>query len=197
MRARLVPAMREYDRRASRGCEPRSTEVWRKGARGEVRTAELLAKHLKGHGVRLLHDRRIPGHGRANIDHIAVGPAGVLVIDSKTHGGKVRKDWEGGLFTARRTLLRINGRDQTRLIVGVERQVEYVRAAVGDSSIEVRGALCFPNPDGLPMFRQLSVRGIAIDGTKPIARIAALPGPLTPGKVDQLWKRLARAFPTA
>jgi hypothetical protein len=33
--------------------------------------------------VRLLHDRRVPRHGHANIDHIAVGPGGVTVIDTK------------------------------------------------------------------------------------------------------------------
>ena len=53
--------------------DPQSTTAWAIGARGE----ELLAKRLDGladRGVRLLHDRRIPGSS-ASIDHIAVGAA--------------------------------------------------------------------------------------------------------------------------
>lgn len=177
--------------------KPQSTRVWRQGFRGEARTAERLAKHLEGSGVRLLHDRRVPRHGQANIDHIAIGPAGVLVIDTKTNKGKVKKDWRGGLFAPRRSVLLINGRDQTRLIGGVERQVGYVRGAVADDAVEVRGALCFPNVDGLPLFSHLSVHNVVIDGPKPIAKLARRPGSLTSERVEQLWQQLGRAFPPA
>lgn len=177
--------------------EPAITRVWGQGGRGEVRTGERLSKHLRGHLVRLLHDRRVPGHGRANIDHMAIGPSGVLVIDTKTHNGKVSTIRVGGLFAPRRTVLLINGREQTHLIDGVERQRGYVRAALGDSSIKVRGALCFPDPEGLPMFSQLSVRDIVIDGPKPIAKLACRPGPLDGDRIDQVWRRLGHAFPPA
>jgi hypothetical protein len=177
--------------------EPQSTRVWRQGARGEVRTAERLAKHLEDSGVRLLHDRRVPRHGQANIDHIAIGPAGVLVVDTKTNRGKVKSDWRGGLFAPRRTVLLINGRDQTRLIDGIERQVGYVRDALADSAVEVRGALCFPNVDGLPLLSQLSLRNIVIDGPKPIAKLARRSGPLSSDRIGQIWQQLGRAFPPA
>src|ERR1700750_2465372 len=42
--------------------ETASTRVWQQGATGELRVAERLEKHLDGTGVRLLHDRRVPGH---------------------------------------------------------------------------------------------------------------------------------------
>lgn len=61
--------------------DPQSTTAWAVGARGE----ELLAKLLDGlvdEGVLTLHDRRIPGT-QANIDHIAIAPSGVYVIDAK------------------------------------------------------------------------------------------------------------------
>lgn len=64
--------------------EPQSTQSWAQGAQAERHTAARLEKHVAGHPVRLLHDRRIPGHGKANLDHLAVGPGGVTVIDSKT-----------------------------------------------------------------------------------------------------------------
>jgi hypothetical protein len=89
--------------------EPASTRVWQQGATGEVRVAKRLEKHLDGGGVRLLHDRGVPGHGQANIDQLAIGPGGVTVIDAKTHRGKITRDWSGGLFVERRIILRING----------------------------------------------------------------------------------------
>ena len=65
--------------------EPQSTRAWATGARGE----EKLAKALEGiDGLRVLHDRRVHG-SRANIDHIAVAPAGVFVIDAKHYAGKI------------------------------------------------------------------------------------------------------------
>ncbi len=178
--------------------EPSSTKVWRQGASGEVRTAARLAKHLAGSGVRLLHDRRIPGHRRANIDHVAVGPGGITVIDSKMHRGRIRVERVGGLFSPRRSALLIEGRDRTRLVDGVERQIEFVRAGLACPHLpEIRGALCFANPEGLPLLRQLSVRDIVIDGPKSIARLAARPGELAPDEIDTIWADLGRLFPPA
>ncbi len=161
--------------------------------------AVRLEKHLAGHPVKLLHHRLIPGHGKANLDHLAVGPGGVTVIDSKTHRGEVRVERVGGLFTDRHSILKIGGRDQTKLIDGVERQVKLVAGALtraGVRDVDVRGALCFPDPDGLPL-RQLSVRGIVIDGPKPIAKLARRAGPLSADHVGQLAQQLAALFAAA
>ena len=181
--------------------EPHSTKVWRQGAHGELLTAERLEKRLRDHSVLLLHDRRVPGHRTANIDHIAVGSAGVLVIDSKTHRGKVRTDKVGGLFAQRRQRLLIAGRDKTALIDGVERQVGYVREALsrGDTglAVPVHGALCFPDPGGLPLLSKLRVRDITIAGTSAIAKLACQPGPLKPDAILGIWQRLAKALAPA
>lgn len=181
--------------------EPASTRVWQQGAAGEFRVAERLEKHLDGTGVRLLHDRRVAGHTWANIDHIAVGPGGVTVIDSKTHSGKIRSDWRGGLFVERRTILRIDGRDQTKLITGVEKQIGYVRSALANldlgRKLDVVGALCFPNVEGLPWFRQIEIRGIVVDGPKPVSHLAARSGRLDSETVERIWTHLGRAFPSA
>ncbi|MDQ1631893.1 MAG: hypothetical protein QOC80_1865 [Frankiaceae bacterium] len=42
-------------------------------------------------GWRILHDRAVPG-STANIDHVLVGPPGVVVIDTKAHLGRVTID---------------------------------------------------------------------------------------------------------
>jgi len=212
-------ALREYERRRQRReqhareklgglgvllarviDEPKTTKAWQQGGNGEVRAGARLAKHLEGYEVKLLHDRWIPGHGNANIDHLAIGPGGVTVIDTKTHRGKIRVDRVGGLFCARRSVLTIGGRDQTRLIASVERQVELVRTAlsrVGEDQIDVRGAVCFPHVDGLPLVAQLIVREIIIDGPKPVAKLARRPGPLQHGTIDRIWSHLGHSFPAA
>jgi hypothetical protein len=181
--------------------EPSSTRVWQQGGNGEVRVGARLEKLVDGTGVRLLHDRRVPCHGQANLDHLAVGPGGITVIDAKTHCGKIRRDWEGGLFSERRTILRINGRDQTKLITGVEQQIGYVRAALAKlnlgQEIEVRGALCLPNVGGLPLFGQIEIRGIIVNGPKRVARLAAPPGGLEQALVERVVGQLPQALPSA
>ena len=57
--------------------------------RGRARVASRLEALLDPAEVVLLHDRRIP-RSRANIDHIAVAPSGVTVVDAKAVKGKVR-----------------------------------------------------------------------------------------------------------
>ena len=57
---------------------------WKRGAKAERATARLLWR-LRWRGWRILHDRRLPGHGRANVDHVLVSPCGtaVVVLDTK------------------------------------------------------------------------------------------------------------------
>ena len=178
--------------------EPQSTKAWKQGAKGEVRAGARLAKRLKGTDVMLLHDRRIAGKG--NIDHLAVGPGGITVIDTKNYNGKVSVASVGGLFSERRTILKIAGRDQTKLIAGVESQMAAVRTALrdlGDEQTEIRAALCFANVDGLPLLRHLAVRNVIVDGPRTAARLASRPGPLSAETIERLWRQLASAFPPA
>jgi hypothetical protein len=180
--------------------EPQSTDAWRRGAKGEVFAGARLEKHLAGTGVRLLHDRRVPGKGKANIDHIAVGPGGVTVIDAKNYQGNVTVQHVGGLISERRAVLSINGRDQTRLVDAVEGQVALIRRLISESAsddVDVRGALCMAQVDGLPLMRQLNVRGVLIDGPKPVAKLARRPGSLTESLVEQIWRALAARLPEA
>lgn len=225
--ARLIPseigvaggsALREYERR--RGArerrarersgalgvwwtrlsgDPLSTHWWKQGGQGEVKVARRLAELLDGDGVHLLHDRRMPGRGRANIDHIAVGPGGVTVIDAKTLKGKVRVESAGGLFGPRRRQLRVKGRDRTRLVYGVKAQAEAVRVLLAqrDIAIDVRCALCFASVDGLPWFRRLEVEGVLIDGARRVAKLAGRPGSHTAEEVDRIVRLLASALPAA
>ena len=112
-----------------------------------------------------LHDRRVPGR-RSNIDHIAVAPSGVYVIDAKRYKGKieVRKPLFGD------AVLVIAGRKKTKLVEGLVRQVEAVKKALAivEQDVPVSGCFCFLNPpgqaggSGLPLFRTLSIDGFPL-----------------------------------
>jgi hypothetical protein len=79
------------------------TLAWRRGAAGERRTARLLAP-LERHGWAILHDLAIPGT-QANIDHLAIGPGGVVVIDTKQYQGRLRLDRYGMVWHGRHLLV--------------------------------------------------------------------------------------------
>jgi hypothetical protein len=73
--------------------------AWRRGAAGERRTARVLAV-LERHGWVVLHDLAVPG-SQANIDHLAIGPGGVFVIDSNQYRGRLQLDPSGRLWHGR------------------------------------------------------------------------------------------------
>jgi hypothetical protein len=65
----------------------RRSEAYAKGAAGERASAAVLATLPEPWVV--LHDLRWPGRQRANVDHVAIGPTGVYVIDSKNWAGRI------------------------------------------------------------------------------------------------------------
>jgi nuclease-like protein len=79
------------------------TLAWRRGAAGERRTARLLAP-LERRGWVVLHDLAIPGSA-ANIDHVVIGPGGVLVVDSKQYRGRLDLDRYGMVWHGRHLLV--------------------------------------------------------------------------------------------
>jgi Nuclease-related domain len=67
----------------------RSTKAWDAGAVGERVVAEKLSE-LVPRGWYVLHDVHWPGRPKANLDHVLVGPGGVVVVDAKNWTGEVR-----------------------------------------------------------------------------------------------------------
>jgi len=104
---------------------------------------------LAGDTIRLLHDRRLP-RSKANIDHLAVTPTGVYVIDAKKYRGRPHLKVDGGLFRPRVERLLVGSRDCTKLVDGVLKQVDVVRGIL-DPDIPVHGVLCFVEADW-PLF---------------------------------------------
>jgi Nuclease-related domain len=113
------------------------TRAWRRGAVGERRTARLLAP-LERHGWAVLHDLAIPGSA-ANIDHLVIGPGGVLVIDTKRYRGRLWLDGYGMLWHGRHLLVSAVRRtrweaDQADEVLGIaDLQVAAIVAVHGAS----------------------------------------------------------------
>ena len=138
--------------------ERQSTRAWSSGAAGEERVGARL-DGIASATIRVLHDRRIPGT-RANIDHLVVTPGGVWVVDSKRYKGRPELRIEGGILRPRVEKLIVGGRDKTKLVEGVEWQVEQVRSAAG--VIPVTGVLCFVEADWPLIGGSFTMRGIEV-----------------------------------
>jgi hypothetical protein len=174
------------------GDAPTHETVWARGAGGEEHVAKFLAKYLNADVV-LLHDRGIP-RSRANIDHIAIASSGVWVIDSKRYKGKVAVS--NPLFGQAK--LTINGRDKSKLIDGLAKQVELVKGVTAElaPAVTVHGALCFVDSD-LPTFGTLTFKGFPLLYPKRLAKRINAGGPIAAEQVRALATELAGRFPSA
>lgn len=167
--------------------ERASTRAWSTGAAGEVRVGGILDR--LGSDVRVLHDRRIRGT-RANIDHLVVTRSAVWVIDAKKYSGRPERLVEGGLFSPRREKLLVGRRDRTKLVEGVQWQIERVSEAL--PGIPVRGALCFVDSDWGLFASAFSVQGVDVVWPKRIPKLLATSGGGM--DVEKVAGELAAAF---
>lgn len=72
---------------------------------------------------------------------------------------------------AAREKLMVGGRDRTKLVHGVLGQVERVRAALDDESIEVSGVLCFIDADWPLIRAAFSTRGVRVVSPRRLSKI--------------------------
>jgi len=189
---RLGPAILSVSR------EPGSMRDWARASRGELRVGAALTR-LADDWVYALHDRRIPGR-RLNIDHIAVGPSGVFVIDAKHQPGpevEVRPPAPGAFGLVERLL--VCGRDRTDLLGAMQRQVMAVQSALESMPdgppVHVRPMLCFAHTR-LPLWRRLSVDNVPIVGVRAMSRMVREDGPLDVEGRYRIYNHLARCLPS-
>jgi hypothetical protein len=139
--------------------------------------------------------------GRANIDHIAIAATGVYVIDTKRYRGRI--EVARPLFGAPK--LRIAGRDRTKLVDGLSRQVAVVEHALRPfaADVPIHGCLCFVMPPGmlsdigLPLLRTLEINGHRLYSPRRLARRLKRPGPVTQERALAIMAELARRLPAA
>ena len=172
--------------------DPQSTQAWQRGAIGEETMAQGLTDLPDT--FRVLHDRRIP-RSRANIDHIAIAPSGVWVIDAKRYQGKrPALHVDGGICRPRTESLRVGGRDGTKLVKGVQSQVATVAAALGLPEVPVKGVLCFVEADWPIVGGSFTVEGIHIVWPRLLIK-RMTEAPTQPIDPYALFAHLAAAFP--
>lgn len=176
-----------------------STFSWASGAKGERAVAARLAR-VSTKGVISLHDRKIPG-SKANIDHIAVGPTGIFVIDSKVVSGKISTRATGPIFNRGPSKLFVGGRDKTRDIESMGRQVSVVKNALDDipwaAGITITPMLALVGAEVGLFENPRTVQGVWVGWPKAMARAVSRPGPLSQDVVRQVVKIIAARLPEA
>jgi hypothetical protein len=139
-----------------------------------------------------LHDRRIPG-SRANIDHVVVAPNGVWVIDAKLYRGKVERRTVGPIWR-REPAVFVRGRDRTKLIHGMSKQVAAVRYAIAPDpladDVVVRSAVCFVSSDWSLFAKPFEISGVLVTWPQKLVERIAAPGRLTPTGVARIANRI-------
>ena len=178
---------------------PQHIRAWQSGERGEIAVAKVLDS-LAGKSIPALHDRRIPNR-RNNIDHIAIGPAGVYVIDAKRY---VRQRVEvrrfGGLFSPRRSELFVGGRRKMNLLDRLEPQEDAVLEALSELELPagyiVQPVLCFIGADWSSISGKLSVDGVAVVGPHGLKKLVKKAGPLDPKTRHRIHAHLAQRLPS-
>ncbi len=118
----------------------RSAERYERGARGEQATGAILDT-LAEEGWAVFHDVRWPGRPRANLDHVAVGPPGVFVVDAK--------NWSARIEVGDQTF-RANGRRQDKVVAAAGDAALAVAGLVGpEACAATRSVLCFVRDEPL------------------------------------------------
>ncbi len=172
--------------------DPQSTTAWNTGALGEEKLGSGLNR-LGSESIRLLHDRRMP-RSRANIDHLAVTPTGVYVIDAKKYRGRPHLKIDGGLFQPRVERLLVGSRDCSKLVQGVLKQVEVVRDILTDG-VPVHGVLCFVEADWPLLGGDFITRDVHALWPKKLYPKLQADGPLTSDAIAEIHRTLAGALP--
>jgi uncharacterized membrane protein len=120
-----------------------------RGARAEEKVEERLAALPEGYAS--FHDLAFPGF---NVDHVVVGPAGVFVVETKSHAGKVTSEGDR---------LLLNGRPPEKDFVNQTWSQTYhirdlLKGRLG-KEVQVKPVLCFSRA-----FVQVrgTVKGVAV-----------------------------------
>lgn len=179
--------------------DPATTRVWARGAVGEERVGQTL-EDARAKGIEVLHDCSIP-RSKANIDHLVVAPTGVWVVDAKRYvGGKLERRDVGGWRKVDHRLY-VRGRDQSKLIAGVAKQVGLVAESLAPtrwSAVPVRGALCFVDAEVGWFASPFTIESVLVTWRKEL--VGPLVGrrnddrPVAPDQIEPLARHLATTF---
>jgi hypothetical protein len=169
---------------------PRHAEViggatWKpvSAQKSKRRVAETLDT-LGQYGWTALHDVHWPGRPLANLDHVAIGPGGVVIIDAK--------NWTGDV-TLTEGVLRQNGYRRDRELEAVTDATAAVTALVApEHRSAVAGMICLASQD---QSATLTTPGVRVVGRLQLAsHLVGLPAKLSPYDVADLGRMLGGAL---
>ena len=159
----------------------RQQRAWAVGAEGERQVAATL-ETLAPYGWTALHDLHWPGRPQANIDHIAIGPGGVAIIDAK--------NWSGHVAVESGTL-RQNGYRRDREVEGAAQAAQAVAALFQPQHRQsVHAVICLAGQDQAPT---VCGPGVVVAGRLQLAQLLlSLPTHFTPYDVADIGRHLGR-----
>lgn len=169
--------------------EPQDIKNWKNGAVGERKLGAGL-DGLASKGVVTLHDR-LRTRTAGNIDHIAIGPTGVWVVDAKRYAGQVAKKDVGGWLRCD-VRLYVGRRDCMKLVQAMSKQVGAVRDALGEewAAVPVRPMLCFVDADWQWFAKPFELGGVLVTWPRAARERVSTPGPLPSETIERIAARL-------
>jgi hypothetical protein len=182
------------------GGEPSHIRAWSIGAKGE----EIVGRHLDdlaSRGVDTLHDRRRP-RSLANIDHVAIAPSGIFVINTKhCTGARVRKEIKGSIFRPGPPQLLVGRHNRTNYVEEMDRELSAVYDALNGLP-EARGVPVVPmlvlvGGDFGILQSPIYMGGVKIMNPKRMDKVVSVPGPLARETVRNIALRLSERLKPA
>jgi len=158
-------------------------------------TDETLAARL----AELAGERLVLLHDRGSINHLAVTPRGVFVIDARHPGETVERSRLGSILRSN-VRLYVDGRDRTNLLHGVGQDVERVRDALnaaGFSDAPVRGVLCFMGAEWGRFASPFKLGDVLVTYPKFLYRLLGKEAAVATSTIQDAACALAIAFPPA
>jgi len=178
--------------REGRGRFAEERAAWEKGAVGEALVGRVLDAVP---GAMVLHDRAMPGRS-ANIDHIALAPSGVYIVDAKHYAGEPRADTLHGTGDSATRRLYVGHEDRTELVDAVRWQARVVEAILADPEVPVRGVLCFVGATW-GITNGFLVHGVGVTSPDRLPVLVGSPGPLSSERIAAIHRHLRAALAPA
>ncbi|MFE4544207.1 NERD domain-containing protein [Arthrobacter sp. NPDC056727] len=183
--ARLKRDLAPSDSGTQGGCGPAGPDHFGAGSVRMEQTSHLVAEKLAqlgAYGWFLLHDVHWPGRPLARLEHVLVGPGGVVVVNAKSWSGDV------GVVDGS---LRQNGHDRFPAVETALAQAAAVAAVLPAQRRRlVRSLICLT---GQPELQGTTGAGIEVRGIGCIAAaVAGLPDELDAPAVLLLYAQLGQ-----
>jgi hypothetical protein len=164
---------------------PPKARSWNRGAEGERLVGSLLEQLQMQGVIAVIHDVRVP-RTAANVDHIAVAPSGIHVIDSKYYLNKrVEVAARGNIF-GRDTQLLVDGRNRTNLVEKLGKQVQLVDSVTRDAELPtaLTPVLCFVHARWAIFAKGYNLNGVHIVRPKRLREMLVCGGPLSRAQIE-------------